>query len=110
MFGAGPRCCFAGLCCCPFLLWLLRFALGGGIHAPVCMEVFLLLCVARLFLMLRNYDNDDKERNGVALLGAGWGAAGLLLFGYVSNACFSSPIFAMVVLPNMSSAGFFFVR
>ena len=46
----------------------------------------------------------------MALLGAGWGAAGLLLFGYISNAFFSSPIFAMYVLPNMSSAGFFLVR
>ena len=54
--------------------------------------------------------NDDEERNGVALLGAGWGTAGLLLFRYVSNALFSSPIFAMFVLPNMSSAGFFLVR
>ena len=46
----------------------------------------------------------------MTLLGAGWRAAGLLLFGYVSNAFFSSPIFAMFVLPNMSSAGFFLVR
>ena len=46
----------------------------------------------------------------MALLKAGWGAAGLLLFGYVSNAFFSSPTFAMYVLPNMSSAGFFLVR
>ena len=47
--------------------------------------------------------------HGVALLGAGCGAAGLLLFGYVSNAFSSSPIFAMFVVP-MSSAGFFLVR
>ena len=45
-----------------------------------------------------------------ALLGAGCGAAGLLLFGYVSNAFSSSPIFAIFVVPNMSSAGFFLVR
>ena len=48
-----------------------------------------------------------RKGHGVALLGAGWGAAGLLLFGYVSNASFSSPIFVMFVLSNMSSAGFF---
>ena len=51
-----------------------------------------------------------RRGHGVALLGAGWGAAGLLLFCYFSNAFFSSPIFAMYVLPNMSSAGFFLVR
>ena len=50
-----------------------------------------------------------RRGHGVALLGAGWGAAGLL-FGYVSNAFFSSLIFAMNVLPNMSSAGFFLFR